>query len=349
MKLVYLAEDLRLGRMCAVAEMIDNFTDPVKRRQAVEAFVREAELLAALKNWHIPRIYDRFEEGNNHYLVMEYVEGITLQERVRAAGGRLSEQEAVDIAIQILETLEYLHVRSCAIIYRDLKPGNVMLTSDGNVKMIDFGIARLFRHSRMTKYGTEGYAPHEQYEGRSEERSDLYALGATLHEVLSGRTPIPFDFPPLTRLRPGCNKKLSDLIAQSLAFNVADRVASAREFKRRLEAIKAEISSNPLAKPQMANGAGAASSPCVIRSKGSVPEFLTSTASAPRASALPSHLTWVFDENAPKVAVLRDSPPPQTWIVEEGRRSEQRPSRGRQPESPPWPALAQRSSAPSSH
>ena len=242
MKSVYLAEDLKLAnRLCAVAAMIDNFANPSEQQAAIAAFQREADMLAALRNEHIPQVYDKFSEQQSHYLVMEFVEGDTLENRVKTEGGKLSEHEAIDIAIQILDTLEYLHGLKPQVIYRDMKPSNVMTTPDGKVKLIDFGIARFFQTSSMTTMGTPGYSPPEQYGGKVEERSDLYALAATLHEALTGRSPVPFDFPPLCKLRPGSNKQLSDLIEQALADKVEDRVPNAREFKQRLCAIKAEL------------------------------------------------------------------------------------------------------------
>src|SRR5208337_4159739 len=110
MKLVYLAEDLRLAsRRCALAEMVDSFTNPDMQRQAVAAFQREANMLAQLNNEHIPRVFDSFSEQNRHYLVMEFIDGITLEEAMKAAGGKLGEARVVDIALQILDTLIYLH------------------------------------------------------------------------------------------------------------------------------------------------------------------------------------------------------------------------------------------------
>ena len=192
MKIVYLAEDLRLAsRPCALAEMVDSFTSPETQQQAVAAFQREADMLAQLSNEHIPRVFDRFSDQNHHYLVMEYIDGDHARGRsstTRAAS--LPEGEVIDVALQILDTLEYLHNLEPPVIYRDLKPSNVMLTPYGQVKLIDFGIARTFQPlSNATMIGTQGYAPPEQYRGKVEFRSDLYALGATMHHALSGRDP----------------------------------------------------------------------------------------------------------------------------------------------------------------
>src|SRR5712671_8050371 len=144
MKLVYLAEDLRLaGRSCALAEMVDSITSPDLQQQAVAAFQREADMLAQLANEHIPRVFDRFSDENHHYLVMEFIDGITLEQKLQSAGGKLPEHDMIELALQVLDTLEYLHNLEPPVIYRDLKPSNLMLTETGKVKLIDFGIARL--------------------------------------------------------------------------------------------------------------------------------------------------------------------------------------------------------------
>ena len=261
MKLVYLAEDLRLAsRECALAEMVDTFTSPETQKQAVAAFQREADMLAQLSNEHIPRVFDRFSDQNHHYLVMEYIDGITLEQKLQNAGGKLTETEVIDVALQVLDTLEYLHNLEPPVIYRDLKPSNVMLTPSDQVKLIDFGIARLFQPlSNATMIGTQGYAPPEQYRGKVEFRSDLYALGATMHHALSGRDPAvepPFSFPPLRSLCPDITPALCELIDQALKYDVVLRVADAAEFRQRLIAIK---SGAPIAMPQR-NSATAPSS-----------------------------------------------------------------------------------------
>lgn len=252
MKMVYLAEDLRLAsRPCALAEMVDTFTSPEKQQDAVAAFQREADMLATLSNEHIPRVFDRFSEENRHYLVMEYIEGQTLEDRLRDADGKLPESEVIDIALQICDTLAYLHSLSPPVIYRDLKPSNVMLTANGQVKLIDFGIARHFLPMQnATMIGTQGYAPPEQYRGRVEFRSDLYALAATMHHAISGRDPAaepPFSFPPLRSAAPGVNPALADLIDQALNYDVALRPQDVGEFKTRLIAIKSGAPIEPRA------------------------------------------------------------------------------------------------------
>ncbi len=254
MKMVYLAEDLRLAaRPSALAEMVDSFTSPEMQKQAIAAFQREADMLAQLSNEHIPRVFDRFSESNHHYLVMEYIDGITLEQKLRDAGGKLPEREVIDIALQVCDTLHYLHNLEPPVIYRDLKPSNIMLAVYGQVKLIDFGIARLFQpQSNATMIGTQGYAPPEQYRGKAEFRSDLYALAATMHHALSGRDPAaepPFSFPPLKSLCPNAAPALAELVDQALQYDAVFRPADAAEFRDRLIAIKSGQSTSSAPAP----------------------------------------------------------------------------------------------------
>src|SRR6267154_2919292 len=217
MGVVYLARDQRLAnRPCAIKEMVDHFIDPQQRMEANEYFAREADTLAQLKHQAIPAITDRFEIQNRHYLVMEYVEGRNLEEELAARGEPLPEGLVIDIARQLSDVLAYLHGLSPPIIYRDMKPSNVMLNSNGRVVLVDFGIARLFKAARKcTMIGTLGFAPPEQYQGLVDPRSDIYSLGATLHYVLTGRDPEkfpPFSFPPIRSLRANLSLNLAGAI-----------------------------------------------------------------------------------------------------------------------------------------
>lgn len=243
MKEVYEASDTRLAnRRCALAEIKDVFSDPASRKQATEAFEREAQILAGLENEHIPRVFDAFSDSNLHYIVMDLVEGKTVEEVLAASGGKLPQQGVIGIALQILETLEYLHGLKPPIIYRDLKPSNVMITSKGQVKLVDFGIARHFQPTTtVTAIGTQGYAPPEQYRGKIDPRADLYALAATIHHMLTGRDPStepPFSFPTLRSLRPDCSEEFENLIRDGLQYDVQKRVRSANEFESRLRLVR---------------------------------------------------------------------------------------------------------------
>jgi eukaryotic-like serine/threonine-protein kinase len=145
--------------------------------------------------------------------------------------------------MQILDAFEYLHGQTPNVIYRDLKPSNVIMMPNGRVKLIDFGIARLFKPEiRGTLIGTPGYASPEQYRGSAEPRTDLYALGALMHFMLTGRDPSnfePFSFPLTGQMLPSLNPLLAALVDEALAEKIEDRVGSAGEFQRRLQASNA--------------------------------------------------------------------------------------------------------------
>jgi len=236
MGMVYLARDQRLAnRPCAIKEMVDHFIDQAQRIEANEYFAREADTLAQLKHQAIPAITDRFDDQNRHYLVMEYVEGRNLEEEMAARGGPLPEGLIIDVARQLCDVLAYLHGHEPPVIYRDMKPSNVMLTPKGRVVLIDFGIARLFKGARKgTMIGTLGFAPPEQYQGNVDPRSDIYSLGATLHFALTGRDPEkfpPFAFPKVRELRAGTSANLAGAIDAALSYDANNRPATVQQFR----------------------------------------------------------------------------------------------------------------------
>jgi len=236
MGMVYLAHDQRLSnRPCAIKEMVDHFIDPQQRIEANDYFAREADTLAQLKHSAIPAISDRFDDQNRHYLVMEYVEGRNLEEEFAVRGGPLPEGLVIDIARQLCDVLAYLHGLVPPVVYRDMKPSNVMMTEKGRVVLVDFGIARLFKAARKgTMIGTLGFAPPEQYQGVADPRSDIYSLGATLHYVVTGRDPEkfpPFSFPPIRELRPDISSNLAGAIDRALAYDMDGRPPTIQEFR----------------------------------------------------------------------------------------------------------------------
>src|ERR1700687_4953483 len=236
MGMVYLAHDQRLAnRACAVKEIVDHFIDQQQRIEANEYFAREADTLAQLKHAAIPAITDRFDDHNRHYLVMEYVEGRNLEEEIAARGGPLPEGLVIDIARQLCDVLAYLHGFTPPMVYRDMKPSNVMLTEKGRVVLVDFGIARLFKAARKgTMIGTLGFAPPEQYQGAVDPRSDIYSLAATMHYMLTARDPEkfpPFSFPKIRELRPDISSNLAGAIDRALAYEMNARPATIQEFR----------------------------------------------------------------------------------------------------------------------
>ncbi|MBE2197727.1 MAG: protein kinase [Anaerolinea sp.] len=239
---VYMAEDTRLsGKLCAVKEMSDVGLDPAERQEALAAFRREAQLLATLKHPNLPTVSDSFHDQGKEYLVMDYVAGETLAQKLKQNGGRpLPTADVLNWAAQLCDVLDYLHHRPQPIIFRDLKPGNIMINNDGQVKLIDFGIARLFKAGQAkdtAAFGTDGYAPPEQYgQGQTDARSDVYALGATLHHLLTGRDPgvEPFKFPPLRQLNSGVDTAVAGIIMRALQTNPAQRWPDMAAFRAAL-------------------------------------------------------------------------------------------------------------------
>jgi len=239
---VYRAVDTRFNRSCAVKEMLDEFQNESERAQAVEWFKREATLLLDLNHPCIPRVRDFFVENSRHYLVMDFIEGQTLGEVLDKEGNIIgvngargvSEARARNWAQQICGVLSYLHRQSPPIIFRDLKPSNIMVTGGDEVKLIDFGISRTFQSQQQF---TIGYAPPEQLHGRPEPRSDIYALGATMHRVLThhdaaNNKPSIFAFPPIRTLRPDVSVAFEQVIMKALSPVIEQRWSNAGEMEK---------------------------------------------------------------------------------------------------------------------
>lgn len=186
---VYLARDMHLDRMAAVKERI------CKKEEGRKDQVQEVILLKGLQHSGLPGVYDFFEEADRKYLVMEYVEGVTLRDHLQK-NGRVEVKQAVRWAVELCDVLSYLHSRGQAVIYRDLKPENIMIRPDGTVKLVDFGAAMQetgTRHGQYWQAGTLGYCPGDQWKGAKGDKTwDIYALCAVLHEMLTGKNPVEY-------------------------------------------------------------------------------------------------------------------------------------------------------------
>jgi serine/threonine-protein kinase len=246
---VYLAKDRNLGgALRAVKEMIQSYVEEEKQEKAVNDFRREALLLSSLEHPSIPTIYDYFHDDKEgrFYLVMKYIAGSDLAAKLRSsAEGRIEEKTVVQWAIQITDVLDYLHNHQPPVIYRDLKPSNIMIDSNtGKVMLIDFGIARWVRREEkgVTAVGTMGYAPPELFSGQAEPRSDIYSLGATMFHLLTGADPqnnplLIFDFtknPRPRQINPTLSDQIEQIIMRAVEYKPEKRFSSAREMHEAL-------------------------------------------------------------------------------------------------------------------
>ncbi len=242
---VYKARDLRfpsVTKLCAVKEMLIFTADPQLREQTIKSFEREASMLAMLNHPAIPDIFDYFTEVNRSYLVLELIEGQNLEQWIKNSTEDLDEQKALDWALQVCEALAYLHSQKPRpIIFRDLKPSNIMLDQDNLIRLIDFGIAKVFEadQDRGTMIGTEGYTPPEQYRGEATPAVDIYALGATLHHLLTRQDPrleTPFTFRerPIREANPKISRAFEAIVMRCLAYDPKERFPDAMALREAL-------------------------------------------------------------------------------------------------------------------
>ena len=238
---VYKAEDTDLGnRNVAIKEMSQKGLNQQEASEATDAFKREALLLAGLLHPNLPRIHDHFSEHGRWYLVMDFIQGQTFGDYLAQKGGTLPLNEVLDIGIQLCNVLNYLHTRQPSIIFRDLKPDNVMRTSDGQLYLIDFGIARHFKPGQAKDtiaFGSPGYAAPEQYgKAQTAPSADMYSLGVMLHQMLTGDDPSlkPFFFAPLHMRGP---ERLQSLLNQLLDMDASKRLGDALQVKQKLQEI----------------------------------------------------------------------------------------------------------------
>jgi serine/threonine-protein kinase len=243
---VYLAKDRNLGDAPrAVKEMVESHLDPAQHEKAIGDFKRESLLLTSLEHPSIPTIYDYFydESLGRFYLVMKFIAGGDLASRLRSApGGKVDEKTVADWGMQTADVLHYLHTRPKPIIYRDLKPANLMIDGNtGRVMLIDFGIARWVKREEkgVTAVGTMGYAPPELFGGRVEPRSDVYSLGATMFHLITGSDPqdnplLIFDFqknPRPRQIAPSISTEMEQILMRAVEYKPEDRFASAGQMR----------------------------------------------------------------------------------------------------------------------
>jgi serine/threonine protein kinase len=235
---VYKALRLSDKTIWALKEMSESVIAPEDWENSKDAFYAEANLLQTLEHENLPKVIDVFEDRQRHYMVMDFIEGQTLTKLLAEAGGMMQEAEVVVLGKQLCLVLHYLHTHNPPIIYRDLKPDNVMVeTATHHVKLVDFGIARRFKSGKKSDtvhLGTSGYAAPEQYgkEGRqSDAATDLYALGATLHQLLTGLDPAqnPFQFAD-TQIHAKVSTEVGAAISKAVKLRPEQRHTSAADM-----------------------------------------------------------------------------------------------------------------------
>jgi serine/threonine protein kinase len=333
MGIVYLANDeSQQSKPIALKEMAVNGMQPEEQQEAIESFRREAELLHLLDHPNLVKVYDNFSFSQKEYLVMEYIDGDTLD--ILAGSDTMDEATVLQIAFQLCDALEYLHTRTPAIIYRDLKPNNAMLESEsGTLKLIDFGIARRYRPGKSKDtgiLGTPGFAPPEQYgNGQTDPRTDIFAFGVTLLVLLTrfDAEQSPWNYPPASTLNPKVSKRLEQLIIKATELDMGKRYQSVADLRNALLHCKG-------AKKIAARRPAPKTHPSLHQSPPALQPF-ASRATAPAAVATPASVS-VIPANATPVPLpaipASPIPPPRppvvivdapslNWQIKEGQRA----------------------------
>ena len=248
---VYHAHDSVLNREVAIKQLqLDPIAGEVAPEQIRQQFLREAQSLAALHHPNLPRVTDFFTHDHGPYLVMDYIEGHSLQERLARQPTGFDEAQVLDWADQLLSALEYIHAQQ--LIHRDIKPGNIRLTPEGRIFLVDFGLVKAYDAAQpqtislLHGVGTPEYAPPEQYEASdqyTDQRSDLFALGATLYHLLTGHTPItvtrrmadPASFRSPRMHDPHISPAVERVIVRAMELDRSQRFASAADMRAALK------------------------------------------------------------------------------------------------------------------
>jgi len=245
---VYLAENIRLHSQWAIKEVYKNTpTDDGSSR----TLVAESTILTKLRHPGLPSIIDIIDTPQSILIIMEYVEGISL-DKVLEANGACPEEDVLKWGRQLCDVLDYLHTQNPAIIYRDMKPGNVMLMPNGDIKLIDFGMAREFKATSRhdtTNLGTHGYAAPEQYSStcQTDARTDIYSLGVTLYHLVTGHDPClpPYGINSIRSINPSLSPGLDRIIQVCTKLRPDERFQSARALRQALDSVYSYVEPLP--------------------------------------------------------------------------------------------------------
>lgn len=235
MSKVYLAMDKNLNKQWAIKEIERKAYDK-NNEVVVASAMAEANMMKKLDYPSLPRIVDIIEKENVIYVVMDYIEGETLSS-VLSKEGAQPQEVVIEWAKELCRVLDYLHTQNPPIIYRDMKPANIMLQPNGNIKLIDFGIAREYKEQNLAdtvSLGTKGYAAPEQFggKGQTDARTDVYCLGVTLYHLLTGQNPCepPYEIYPIRYWNPQLSSGLEAIIQKCTQLNPEDRYQSCAEM-----------------------------------------------------------------------------------------------------------------------
>jgi len=250
-----LARDTRVSnKRVVIKQLVSDNADPIQREADVRNFEREVETLAHLDYPLIPTVTDSFQEGTCYYMVQEYVAGENLEDRLERLKRPLPEHDALLYTSQVLAMLDYLARQQPPIVHRDIKPANIIISSKDNLAhLVDFGIARAgetknARRKQTSALGTPGYAPPEQYQGNADARSDIYALAATLHHLITNRDPSDypaFNYPNVRTLNPSLSPEIDRILTRALTLDIMRRYQNAAAMKYDID----EILQNRFAEP----------------------------------------------------------------------------------------------------
>lgn len=307
---VYKVQDRDLNNRLLAAKKLNLDTiAPRDQQNAINSFKQEASMLADLTHANLPRIYEYFVDNNDYYLVMDFIEGETLEKLLEKLGQTpLAVSAVLRIGIQLATVLDYLHTRTPPIIFRDLKPSNIMFTPDKRIYLIDFGIARHFKFGQAKDtlvLGTPGYAPPEQY-GNTQTtiKSDIYSLGAVIHHMLTGDDPAasPFNFAPLTGKLPALQRLLECMLARD-----PQQRTSAAKVKQELQQILQDLpqpvkASKTQAKSAAPTASKARSAPSVSKSVPPKPQ------TPPPQPRVQGELCYNYTHDSQKINALAWSP-----------------------------------------
>jgi serine/threonine protein kinase/ABC-type branched-subunit amino acid transport system substrate-binding protein len=241
----FLANDTRLdSKPIVIKELVSDSSNAMQFEDEVRNFKREVATVAHLDHPLVPNVTDHFEEGARYYMVQEYVEGENLEDRLGRLQQPLKERDVLLCASEVLDILDYLSQQTPPIVHRDIKPANIIIgAKDRRAHLVDFGIARADEarnamRKQTSALGTPGYAPPEQYQGNADPRSDLYALAATMHHLLTNRDPrnhAPFIYPPARALNPQLSSNIERILTRALNNDMSQRYQSAAMMKQDID------------------------------------------------------------------------------------------------------------------